>query len=58
MVTIMDIEYVDKSTGGWGSCRQFRLLQWPSFIGQFVHSVGEEGMGKCGWMRGIVILAC
>ena len=25
---------------------QFRLLIWTSFIGQFVHSVGEEGMGK------------
>ena len=30
-----------------GNCRQFRLLTWNSFIGQFVHIVGGEGMG---WM--------
>ena len=34
--------------------RQFRLLTWISFIGQFVHSLGWEGMGERGW---IVILA-
>ena len=26
-------------------CRQFRLLIWASFIGQFVHQIGVEGMG-------------
>ena len=25
--------------------RQFRLLTWASFIGQFVYLVGGEGMG-------------
>ena len=30
------------------NCRQFRLLIWNSYIGQFVHSVGWEGIGKGG----------
>ena len=33
------------------------FLIWYSFIGQFVHSVGEEGLGFRMWMVGIVILA-
>ena len=34
-------------------CRQLRLQSWNSFIGQFVHPVGREGIG---WLRGFVIL--
>ena len=30
------------------NCRQFRLLTWNSFIGQFVYRVGGEGMSKYG----------
>ena len=30
------------------NCRQFGLLTWISLIGQFVHPVGGEGMGKRG----------
>ncbi len=36
----MDIEYVDIMTQ-----KIFRLLQWYSFIGQFVPPVGGEKMG-------------
>ena len=44
--------YVDILTGK--TCCQFRLLTWTSFIGQFVHLRGGEGMD----MRvGIVISA-
>ena len=35
----------------------FIFLIWYSFIGQFVHLVGGEGMGYGMWMGGIVILA-
>ena len=35
--------YVDIMPGE--NCRQFRLLTWTSIISQFVHPVGEEGMG-------------
>ena len=28
-----------------GKCRQFSLLTWALFMGQFVHPVGGEGMG-------------
>ena len=38
------------------NCRQFRLLTWTSFIGQFVHPVGVEVIGY-GVDGGIVILA-
>ena len=31
-------------------CRQFKLLIWTSFIGQFIHPVGGEGWGKGGGM--------
>ena len=34
--------YVDIMTRE--NCRQIRLLTWTSFIGQFVHPVGGEGM--------------
>ena len=27
------------------NCRQFMLLTWKSFIGQFVHPVGVESLG-------------
>ena len=27
-------------------CSQLRLLIWTSFIGQFVHPVGEKGMDE------------
>ena len=36
----MDIELVDILTG-----KKIRLLQWVSFIGQFVYPVEGEGMG-------------
>ena len=39
------------------NCRQFWLLTWTSFIGQFVYPVGEEGMGVKGMDGVIVILA-
>ena len=29
-------------------CRQFSLLAWNSFIGQFVHTLGGRGLGKGG----------
>ena len=45
----MDLEYVDILTGE--NCRQFSLIIWTPFIGQFVHPVGMKGMGK------VVILA-
>ena len=38
----MDIEYVDILTGE--ICRQFRLLKWTSFIGQFVYPIEGEGI--------------
>ena len=38
----MDVEY--------RKCRQFSLLTWTLFIGQFVHSVGGKELGKLdGW---------
>ena len=39
-----------------GSCRKFRLLTWTSFIGQFVHPVGWEGMD--GWGCIVIIASC
>ena len=36
-------------------CRQFRLLIWTSFNGQFVHPVGWEGMGKGGYGHGFFV---
>ena len=39
------------------NCRQFRLLTWTSFIGEFVLKVGRKGMRKRELMSGIVILA-
>ena len=48
----MDIEYT------WIACHcqgknfyQFRLLTWTSFVGQFYHPVGGEGMDYW-WMGG------
>ena len=32
----------------WENCRQFSLLAWNSFIGQFVDPVGGKGMEKRG----------
>ena len=46
--------YVDIMTGE--TCRQFSLLTWTLFIGQFVHQVG--GGVKGGYGGWIVILAC
>ena len=40
--TIMNLAYMDISTGE--NFRQFSLLTWNSFFGQFVHSVGGEGI--------------
>ena len=37
----MDVEEVDILAG---EILQYGLLQWSSFIGQFVHPVGEKGM--------------
>ena len=39
----MDVEYYGYYEGDF--CRQFRLLFYLSFIGQFVYPVIEEGMG-------------
>ena len=52
----MDAEYAWILIQG-ENCRQSNLLTWNSFISQFVHPVGEEGMGYRCWMRYIVILA-
>ena len=52
---IMDIEYMDILTGE--ICRQFRLLIWASFIGQFFHPAKGKSKGLKGWIGGIVILA-
>ena len=46
----IEIEYI---TGE--NCRQFRLLKWTSFIGQFIHLVGGDGI--MGMDREVVILA-
>ena len=40
---LMDVEYSEIMTGKY--CCQFSLLTCNWFIGQFVHPVGEEGMG-------------
>ena len=40
----MDIEYTWILWQG-KNCRQFMLLTWNLFIGQFVHPVGGYGMG-------------
>ena len=40
----MDVGYTWMLTQG-KNCRQFSLLIWNSFIGQFVHPVRGEGMG-------------
>ena len=37
--------------------KKIRLLQWVSFIGQFVYPVEGEGMGYRVLMGGIIILA-
>ena len=37
---------------------QFGLITWNSFIYQFLHPVGEKGLGKTGWKLGIGILFC
>ena len=39
--------YVDLLTGE--NCRQFSLLIWTSFVGQFVHPVEGEGMRFGRW---------
>ena len=49
----MDVEYTWTSGEG-KNCRQFSLL---SYIGQFVHPVGEKVCGKWGGRGVIVILA-
>ena len=36
--------YMDIMTGD--NCRQFRLITWTLFIGQFVHPLGGEGIGE------------
>ena len=38
----MDVEYT-WILGQVTNCRQFSLLTWNLFIGQFVHLVGREG---------------
>ena len=52
----MDVEYT-WILGQWKNCRQFSLLTWNSFIGQFVHLVVGKGMGKRGGREEITILA-
>ena len=32
------------------NCRQFSLLTWTSYIGQFIHPELVEDMGLRGWM--------
>ena len=39
------------------NCRQFRLLFPLSFIGQFVHTVGVEGIGEGDGWKGWVSLS-
>ena len=34
-----------------------KLQTCDSFVGQFVHAVGGEVVGKIGWMRSIIMLA-
>ena len=41
----MDIEYIVCMDIMIQECRQFRLLTWTLFIGQFVHPQGGEEMG-------------
>ena len=43
----MDVEYTWILRQG-KNCRQFRLITWNSFIGQFVHPLGEYGVGLKG----------
>ena len=40
------------------NCRRFRLLTWTmtSFIGQFVHRLGGDGVNWKDWGGGVVIL--
>ena len=40
----IDIKYT-WILGQGKNCRQFSLLTWISFIGQFIHPVGGEEMG-------------
>ena len=52
----MDLKYLWLSCEGM-NCRQFRLLFPLSFIGQYVHSVGGEWIGRREWEGEVIILA-
>ena len=51
----MDVEYT-WILSEWKIYRQFRMLTWISFIGQFIHPV-EKGWVKGGGREEIFILA-